>query len=68
MVETRVEDTNPCNADPDPAFHFNADPDLAFYFNEDPDPAFLSSADSDPASEIMQIHADLDPQTWWKLF
>jgi hypothetical protein len=67
MVETRVEDTNPFNADSDPAFHFRADPDPAFHSSADPDLAFQSSADSDPASKIILIHADQDPQPWWIL-
>ncbi len=47
-----------------PPFHLDADPEHAFHFDAFPDPAFHFNADPDPASQLMQIHADLDPQHW----
>jgi hypothetical protein len=49
-----VADPNPCDADPDPAFHFDPDPD--------PDPTFHFDVDSDPdpCFQIKACHLQID--------
>ena len=54
-----VADTHHVYEDPYPACHFDAD--------ADPDPAYQVYPDPDPTFNLMRIHADPDPQHWYKV-